>query len=100
MAYTKHNWSSGQIITASKLNHLEDGIKEKQTEINTVNSRVDNIVSLPQGSTTGDAELQDIRVGVDGTTYASAGAAVRGQINNVKTDVDTEISDLKGTLNN
>lgn len=31
MAYVKNTWRDGDIITAEKLNHLEDGVEEGRT---------------------------------------------------------------------
>ena len=63
-------------------------------------NRITNLATLGEGSTTGDAELQDIRVGADGTTYSNAGTAVREQITDLKQDIsDLGLSVVNGKLN-
>ncbi len=57
------------------------------TAIATERARIDNLTKLGEGSTTGDAELQDIRVGADGKTYETAGNAVREQVGKLKEDL-------------
>lgn len=56
-------------------------IDKNATDIGNLNARVNNLLNnVPEGSTTLDAELIDVRKGGDNVTYGSAGDAVRGQV--------------------
>lgn len=56
---------------------------ERQAEVAVERARIDNFASLESGSTTGDAELIDARVGADGVAYANAGTAIRSAGKNI-----------------
>lgn len=67
----------------STLATQQSNLAEDQTVLS---QRMDTFTKLSEGSTTADAELNDIRVGANGITYSTAGDAVRGQfkqLNNV-----------------
>lgn len=53
-------------------------------------ARMNTFTSLGEGSTTGDAELQDIRVDFEGNTHESAGAAVRTQVGKLSEEIEEQ----------
>lgn len=57
-----------------------------------LSDRMDTFTSLPSGSTAGDAELMDIRVGYDGITYGAAGTAVRTQVGDLADSIGNILS--------
>ena len=82
---TKANKSDVETTNKKITNDIEainselDG-KASQMDLEAQRARIDSFTSLAPGSTTGDAELIDARIGIDGTTYKNAGTAVREQL--------------------
>ena len=69
---------------SSLKNYDDSGIKN---DIQTQKARMDTFTSLKEGSTTGDAELVDARIGADGVTYTNLGSNIRINQKKVKDNI-------------
>ena len=78
--------------------HELNSTKAEQTKQNELEARMNTFVAV--GKTSDNAETTDIRIGSDGKTYNSAGDAVRGQYNALKSNLsDISVnSKIKGLL--
>lgn len=65
---------------SSDAEHLYNQTK---AQMDNIQKRMNTFTSLKDGSTTGDAELKDIRVAYDGKEYGNAGEAVREQASDI-----------------
>lgn len=70
------------------ISSLGSRMSTAETDIDVLDSRVDQIVA-PSGEAPSAAEVSDARVGADGTIYTNLGDAVRGQISNLKNDLNS-----------
>lgn len=82
----------GKKADAQEINNL-------QNQINIEKARIDNITNLPEGSTSGDAELIDMRVDIKGNIHQNAGDSLRSQINGLNNKINNNISLSNNLLN-
>ena len=91
------------VLRKSIESRLVEEISERQRNDDVICARMDTFTKLPSGSTSGDAELADIRVGADGKGYNSAGDAVRGQFSQLSesiVDISKLIDDNEAFIKN
>ena len=82
----------------TKLSIWESTISGKadKTEVEVERKRIDNLIALPEGATTNDARLEDIKIGADGIIYDSPGNAVR----KIGVDLNQNIIPLQNEFEN
>ena len=85
---TKTELNNNVVETKTELINNINGVnsqltsKAKQSDLIVERNRIDNLTKLGEGSTTGDAELIDARIGINGIDYTNVGSAIREQIKN------------------
>ncbi len=78
----------------SNFDTIDGELHSVSEDLKVQKARMDTFTALPNGSTSGDAELADIRVAADGTNYGTAGEAVRNQILVLSNNIEMEIDNL------
>lgn len=99
-----NNGTLGNLINQSLLTDIYDKVGDIQDEVNdqlkqtakqddlvVLRNRVDGLSKLEEGSTTGDAELIDGRIGGDGITYETLGQSIRTQVDRLNKGLFTDV---------
>lgn len=73
---------------------LAEEIANLQNTADKLQASIKNLISLPNGATTGDGQIEDAKVGIEGEAYDTLGDAIRDQI---KTYRDVELSNKTPT---
>lgn len=81
LAYVLASRSEIQSAISSEDAKLNTEISQRKTADSLLQSQIDQIVA-PSGQAPSAAEVQNARIGVDGTTYDTLGNAIRGQFKN------------------
>ena len=66
--------------------HLDT--KASKIDLEVERKRIDKLTKLGEGSTTGDAELIDARIGANGVVYDNLGTGLRKQFNVINNDIN------------
>ena len=86
MAYEKHTWADGEVITKEKLNNMEDGIEAAGSGEITATATVDNTTGTPGVTVTADGSALNFAFtcikgekGDKGTTGATGADGAPGE---------------------
>lgn len=106
-AITNGNTNMEVILARGEYENLNERLKDhssqikdkaNKNELEVERKRIDSFTSLIEGSTTGDAELIDGRLGDNGVAYSNIGGAIRGQFKEIKQGVNIENGAIKAQL--
>ncbi len=77
MTNNKANVEKALLEVTEQIDTVNERISVTDSKVTEQEKRINNIIALPDGGTTADGELIDIRIGYNGVDHASAGDAVR-----------------------
>ena len=78
---------------------INENVASLQADVNTLSARMDTFTELTEGSTTGDAELADARIGNNGYINNNVGNSIRGQTAYSNSKIDDLLSQVFNMTN-